>query len=64
MVLEHCHVEVWLDKKLIGTKTVAENGDFKVALPAGNNTRNLTLLVEAENGRGGFAGVVKVTGTN
>lgn len=57
-------VEVWLDKQLIGTKTVAENGDFKVAFPAGNGTRNLTLLVEAEKGRGGFAGVVKVIGTN
>ena len=55
-------VEVWLDKQLIGTKTNAENGDFKVSFPAGKSSRNLTLLIEAENGRGGFAGVVKVVG--
>ena len=57
-------VEVWLDKQLIGTKTNLENGDFTVDLPVGNNTRTLTLLVEAENGRGGIAGVVKVVGLN
>ena len=55
-------VEVWLDKQLIGTKTNSENGDFKVSLPVGKNSRNLTVLIEAENGRGGFAGVVKVVG--
>ena len=53
---------MWLDKQLIGTKTNAENGDFKVSFPAGKGSRNLTLLIEAENGRGGFAGVVKVVG--
>ena len=57
-------VEVWLDKQLIGTKTNPENGDFTVDLPVGNNTRTLTLLIEAENGRGGIAGVVKVVGLN
>jgi len=57
-------VEVWLDKQLIGTKTNAENGDFTLDLPVGKNTRTLTLLIEAENGRGGIAGVVKVVGLN
>ena len=53
--------EVWLDKQLIGTKENKENGDFKVNIPAGQNTRTLTLLIEAENNRGGLAGVVKVS---
>jgi len=53
-------VEVWLDKQLIGTKENKENGDIIIKFPAGQNTRNLTLLIEAENNRGGIAGVVKV----
>ena len=55
-------VEIWLDKQLIATKTNAEKGDLKVSFPAGKNNRNLTLLIEADNGKGGIGGVVKVVG--
>ena len=54
--------EFWLDKQLVGTKEKAERGDFTLNLPAGNNNRTITVLIEADNGRGGLGGVVKVFG--
>jgi len=55
------NAEVWLDKKLIGIKTVKENADYNVDFPVGENVHTLTVLIEAENGRGGLGGAVKVT---
>ncbi|MBC7913463.1 MAG: hypothetical protein H7Y07_05000 [Pyrinomonadaceae bacterium] len=53
--------EVYLDKKLIATKTNAAAADLKVIIPPGNGERTLSVLIESETGqRAGFGGIVTV----
>ena len=53
--------EIWLDKKLIGTKTTMVKGDIEVKFPASRNEQQLNVLIETETGKqGGLGGIVSV----
>jgi beta-galactosidase len=51
--------EVWLDNKLIATKTDSAAGDIKVEMAAGAGEHKLSVLIEGEkNKRAGLGGIV------
>ena len=53
--------EVWIDKKLVATKTTAESADIIVQFPPSPNEQKLNVLIEAEKGqKAGLGGVVTV----
>ncbi|MBC7915626.1 MAG: DUF4982 domain-containing protein [Pyrinomonadaceae bacterium] len=55
--------EVWLDGKLISTKTNPASADIIVPIQAGSGYRKLSILVEAEKGsKAGLGGFVTVSG--
>ncbi|MFP5040741.1 beta-galactosidase GalA [Parasediminibacterium sp. JCM 36343] len=55
--------EIWLDKKLVATKTDAASKDMTIDLPAGQGNRTITVLIEAVAGKkAGLGGVVTVKG--
>ncbi|BBB62393.1 hypothetical protein UNDKW_4120 [Undibacterium sp. KW1] len=43
--------EIWMNGKLLGSKTSLGTGDLSVDLPAGEGPAQLTVLVEAEPGK-------------
>lgn len=53
--------EIWVDGQLLGTKTEAAAGPFKVLLPAGSSKRQLNVLVEGRAAEAvGIAGLVRL----
>jgi beta-galactosidase len=53
--------EIWLDNKLVVTKSTFEKEDINVPMPPSATSRTLTVLIEAEKGKkAGIGGVVKV----
>ena len=53
--------EIWLDKKLVATKTTAEPADMVVPFPPSANEQKLNVLIETEKGqKAGLGGVVTV----
>nr|WP_183558301.1 beta-galactosidase GalA [Mucilaginibacter sp. SP1R1] len=55
--------EVWLDKTLLATKTNSDSGDITVNMPAGQNKRELSILIETSNSQqAGLGGLVTVEG--
>jgi len=53
--------EIWLDKKLVATKTTAESADIIVAFPPSSNEQKLNVLIETEKGqKAGLGGIVTV----
>jgi beta-galactosidase len=53
--------EVWLDKKLIGTKESAKAGSLTVRIPPADGERTLSVLVEGAAGKpAGLGGAVHV----
>ena len=53
--------EVWIDKKLVATKTTAESADIIVQFPPSPNEQKLNVLIETEKGqKAGLGGVVTV----
>lgn len=53
--------EVWLDKKLLATKTTEASSDFVVQIPAGTGKRELSVLVETTTGKqAGLGGLVTI----
>jgi beta-galactosidase len=53
--------EIWLDKKLVATKTTFEGADMTIALPAGPGEHTISILIENEpDARSGPGGVVTV----
>lgn len=53
--------EIWLDKKLVATKSTFEGADMTIALPPGPGEHTLSVLIENEpDARSGPGGVVTV----
>ncbi|MEP7238307.1 MAG: beta-galactosidase GalA [Ferruginibacter sp.] len=53
--------EIWLDKKLIATKTTVEPADIIVTVPPSLNEQKLNVLIETEKGqKAGLGGIVTV----
>jgi beta-galactosidase len=53
--------EIWLDKKLAGTKETPGKAELIVPLPPGDSEHTLSVLVESEQGKhGGLTGLVTV----
>lgn len=53
--------EVYVDKKLIATKTSSARGDISIKIPPAQGERTISVLIEAEQGqRVGLGGVVTV----
>jgi beta-galactosidase len=53
--------EVWLDKKLVATKTFAESGDILVDILPAQGDRKISVLIESEKGaKAGLGGLVMV----
>ena len=57
--------EVWMDGKLIGTKSDGATSDWVVPFSSGRGERLLSVLIEAESGsKAGLGGVVSVKAIN
>jgi beta-galactosidase len=53
--------EIWLDNKLVATKSTTESADILVTFPASANEQKLNVLIETEKGqKAGLGGVVTV----
>ena len=53
--------EIWLDGKLIKNKTSFEKQDLKISIPASEGERQISVLIEGEQGKsGGLDGKVTV----
>jgi beta-galactosidase len=53
--------EVWMNGKLIGSKSNEATADLNVLFPPGTGERNLSVLIEAEPGsKAGLGGIVSV----
>jgi beta-galactosidase len=53
--------EVWLDKKLVATKTTTESADIVIDLIAVKGERKMSILIEAEQGsKAGLGGLVLI----
>jgi beta-galactosidase len=53
--------EIWLDKKLVATKTTMEPADIIVQFPPSPNEQKLSVLIETEKGqKAGLGGSVTV----
>ena len=53
--------EIWIDKKLVATKTTAEPADIVVLFPPSPNEQKLNVLIETGQGqKAGLGGVVTV----
>lgn len=57
--------EIWLDKKLVATKTTVEPADIIVPFPPSSNEQKLNVLIETEQGKkAGLGGSVTVNAKN
>ena len=57
--------EIWLDKKLIHTKTTTATEDIELPMPASPNEQKLSILIETEKGQAaGLGGIITVNGVN